>query len=197
MNLPNRLTVWRIALTPVFVAALLLPHFPWGKTVALGIFIVASITDWYDGWLARTRNMETAFGALLDPVADKILTCAAFICFVELRDQNGNALVQAWMALVIVSRDFLITGLRLVARERGVVLQAEQLGKHKTASQMIAIILILVGLAAREEWGCTSVRFDTAFCTTVFWLAMVTVVLTVWSGWNFFWKNRELVLRDA
>jgi len=197
MNLPNRLTVWRIALTPVFVAALLLPNFPWGKTIALGIFIVASITDWYDGWLARARKLETAFGALLDPVADKILTCAAFICFVELRDQNANALIQAWMVLVIVSRDFLITGLRLVARERGVVLQAEQFGKQKTASQMIAIILILIGLAAREEWGCSSARFDAVFCTTTFWLALVTVVLTVWSGWNFFWKNRELVLRDA
>jgi CDP-diacylglycerol--glycerol-3-phosphate 3-phosphatidyltransferase len=197
MNLPNRLTIGRIALMPVFVAALLLPHFPWGKTVALAFFIVASITDWYDGWLARTRKLETAFGALLDPVADKILTCAAFICFVELRDQNGNALIQAWMALVIVSRDILITGLRLVARERGVVLQAEQLGKHKTASQMIAIILILIGVAAREEWGFSSKPFDTVFCTTAFWLVLITVVLTVWSGWNFFWKNRELVLRDA
>lgn len=197
MNLPNRLTVGRIALAAVFVAALLLPHFPFGKTIALAVFIVASITDWYDGWLARTRNMETAFGALLDPVADKILTCAAFICFVELRDQNGNALIQAWMALVIVSRDFLVTGLRLVARERGAVLRAEQFGKSKTASQMIAIILILIGLAAREEWGCNSARFNDAFCTIAFWLVLVTVVLTVWSGWNFFWKNRELVLQDA
>ncbi len=197
MNLPNRLTVGRIALTAVFVAALLLPHFPWGKTVALAVFIVASITDWYDGWLARTQKQETTFGALLDPVADKILTCAAFICFVELRDQNGNALVQAWMALVIVSRDFLVTGLRLVARERGVVLQAEQLGKHKTASQMIVIIIILIGLAAREEWGFDTVRFNAMFCTAAFWLVLVTVVLTVWSGWSFFWKNRELVLHDA
>ncbi|MBM3860575.1 MAG: CDP-diacylglycerol--glycerol-3-phosphate 3-phosphatidyltransferase [Verrucomicrobia bacterium] len=197
MNLPNRLTVWRMGLTPVFVAALLLPNPPWGKTVALAIFIIASITDWYDGWLARSRKLETAFGALLDPVADKILTCAAFICFVELRDQNGNALIQAWMALVIVSRDILITGLRLVARERGAVLQAEKFGKHKTASQMIVIILILVGLAARDEWGFNSAQFNAVFCTTAFWLGLATVVLTVWSGWNFFWKNRELVLRDA
>lgn len=197
MNLPNRLTVWRIALTPVFVAALLLPNPPWGKTVALGIFVVACLTDWYDGWLARTRQQETAFGALLDPVADKILTSAAFICFVELRDQNGNALVQAWMALVIVARDFLITGLRLVARERGVVLRAERFGKHKTASQMVAITLILIGLAAREEWGLSSERFNAAFSTAAFWLMLTTVVLTVWSGWNFFWKNRDLVLRDA
>jgi CDP-diacylglycerol--glycerol-3-phosphate 3-phosphatidyltransferase len=197
MNLPNRLTVWRIALTPVFVAALLLPNPPWGKSVALGVFIVACLTDWYDGWLARTRKLETAFGALLDPVADKILTCAAFICFVELRDHNGNALIQAWMALLIVSRDILITGLRLVARERGVVLQAERLGKHKTASQMVAIILILIGLAARDEWGFGSPQFNAVFCAVAFWLGLVTVVLTVWSGWMFLWKNRALVLRDA
>jgi len=200
MNLPNKLTVARIALTPVFVSALLLPSFPFGKTIALLVFSIASITDWYDGWLARTRKLETAFGALLDPVADKVLTCAAFICFVELRDQNGNALIQAWMALVIVARDFLITGVRLVARERGAVLKAEQFGKHKTASQMVAIILILIGLALREEWqslGFNAARFNAVFCTTAFWLVIVTVVLTLWSGWSFFWKNRELVLRDA
>ncbi|MCX7885853.1 MAG: CDP-diacylglycerol--glycerol-3-phosphate 3-phosphatidyltransferase [Verrucomicrobiae bacterium] len=197
MNLPNRLTVWRIALTPVFVAALLLPNPPWGKTVALGVFIIACLTDWYDGRLARARKQETAFGALLDPVADKILTCAAFICFVELRDPHGHALVQAWMALVIVARDFLITGLRLVARERGVLLQAEQFGKHKTASQMATITFILIGLAARDEWGFGGGQFNEWFSLCVFWLMLVTVVLTVWSGWNFFWKNRAVVLRDA
>ena len=200
MNLPNRLTVGRIVLSAVFVAALLLPHFPFGKTVALAVFVVASLTDWYDGWLARTRNMETTFGALLDPVADKILTCAAFICFVELRDQRDHALVQAWMALVIVARDFLVTGMRLVARERGVVLKAEQLGKHKTISQMVTIIFILIGLAAREEWrslGFSPNRFDEVFSTAAFGLMLVTVTLTIWSGWNYFWKNRELVLRDA
>lgn len=200
MNLPNRLTVGRIVLTAVFVVALLLPHFAFGKTVALVVFIVASLTDWYDGWLARTQKMETTFGALLDPVADKVLTCAAFICFVELRDQKGDALVQAWMVLVIVARDFLVTGMRLVARDRGVVLKAEQLGKHKTASQITTIIFILIGLAAREEWyslGCDPIWFDQAFSTAAFGLMLVTVVLTVWSGWNYFWKNRELVLRDA
>jgi phosphatidylglycerophosphate synthase len=101
------------------------------------------------------------------------------------------------MALVVVARDILITGVRLVARERGAVLKAEQFGKHKTASQMIAIILVLIGLALREEWGFRSDHFNTVFCTAAFWLVMVTVVLTVWSGWSFFWKNRELVLRDA
>lgn len=200
MNLPNRLTVGRVALVPVFVMALLLPHFPVGKTLALALFVLASLTDWYDGWLARRLGHVTSFGALLDPVADKVLTTAAFICFIEQADQNGHALVQSWMVLVIVARDFLVTGLRLVAREQGVVLQAERLGKHKTASQMLAIIFTLAGLAARDDWHCLGyepARFDTVYSTAVFGLMLVTVALTVWSGFAYFWKNRELFLRDA
>lgn len=200
MNLPNRLTVARIGLTGLFVAALLLPHFPAGKTLALGLFLLASLTDWYDGYLARRNRQETAFGALLDPVADKILTGAAFICFVEMRDQHGNALVQAWMTLVIVAREFLVTGLRLVAREQGVVLKAEKLGKHKTISQMVAIIFILAGLAAREEWnslGYPGTSFDQVFSEAAFYLMLVVVALTLWSGMAYFWKNREAFLRDA
>ena len=101
------------------------------------------------------------------------------------------------MTLVIVSREILVTGLRLVAREQGVVLKAERLGKHKTISQMVAINVILTGLAAREEWGCSSLAFDKAFSRAVFWLMVVTVALTVWSGASYFWKNREAFLRDA
>jgi CDP-diacylglycerol---glycerol-3-phosphate 3-phosphatidyltransferase len=197
MNLPNRLTVSRLGLTALFVMALLLPHFPWGKTVALFVFAVAGLTDWLDGRIARLRKLETNFGALLDPVADKVLTSAAFICFVELRDFKDHALVQAWMALVIVSREFLVTGLRLVAKEHGVVLKAERLGKHKTISQMVTIVVVLIGLAAREDWGCVGGKFDTGFSETVFWMMLVTVALTVWSGFAYFWKNRELVVKDA
>jgi CDP-diacylglycerol--glycerol-3-phosphate 3-phosphatidyltransferase len=197
MNLPNQLTVSRLGLTVLFVMALLLPHFPWGKTVALVVFAVAGITDWLDGRIARQRNLETNFGALLDPVADKVLTSAAFICFIEQRGYDDHALVQAWMALVIVSREFLVTGLRLVAQQQGVVLKAERLGKHKTISQMVTIVLVLIGLAAREDWGFTGERFGAVFTETVFWLMLATVALTLWSGFTYFWKNRELFLRDA
>jgi len=197
MNLPNRLTVTRLGLTVVFVMALLLPHFPWGKTVALLVFAVAGLTDWLDGRIARQRGQETNFGALLDPVADKVLTSAAFICFIEQRDAGDHALVQAWMALVIIAREFLVTGLRLVAQQQGVVLKAERLGKHKTISQMVTIILVLIGLAARDDWGFTAERFDVIFAEAVFWLMIVTVALTVWSGFAYFWKNRELFLNDA
>jgi CDP-diacylglycerol---glycerol-3-phosphate 3-phosphatidyltransferase len=207
MNLPNKLTVTRIVLTAVMVAALLLPpggvcatHFPYGKTLALAIFIVASLTDWLDGWIARVRNQHTNFGALLDPLADKILTMAAFICFIEQKNQNGNSLVQAWMVLVIVARDFLVTGLRLLGLEQGVVLKAEWLGKHKTTTQMITIIIVLLGLAAREEWHCFGVdcgKFNEVFSVTVFWLMVITVALTLWSGIAYLYKNRQLFLNDV
>jgi CDP-diacylglycerol--glycerol-3-phosphate 3-phosphatidyltransferase len=208
MNLPNRLTIARIILTVFFVMALLLPpqgwirsHFLFGKTAALVIFMVASLTDWWDGWYARRHRMETSFGMLLDPLADKVLTTAAFICFVEQpSDRAGVPLVQAWMVLLIVSRDFLVTGLRLIAAEKGVVLQAEQLGKHKTASQMVAIILILLGLAAREDWNCFGIdcaRFNASFSEVTFVLMLVTVTLTVWSGIAHLYKNGERFFHDA
>lgn len=203
MNLPNRLTLGRIGMTAVFVMALLLPadgvlmsHFGYGKTLALALFVIASLTDWYDGWLARQHKLETSFGALLDPVADKVLTTAAFICFIELH-HHGQGLVQAWMVLLIVSRDFLVTGLRLVAREHGVVLKAERLGKQKTFSQMFTIIVTLAGLAARDDWRWFGLALDDSFGGMVFWMMVITVTLTVWSGLALLWKNREVFLRDA
>lgn len=207
MTLPNKLTLGRIVLTAFFVMALLLPaggivksHFPLSMTGALLIFVVAGLTDWLDGEIARRRNQETSFGALLDPLADKILTTAAFICFIEQKDYRGHALVQAWMVLVIVARDFLVTGLRLVAREQGVVLKAEQLGKHKTASQMVTIIVVLLGLAGRADWNCFGMngdRFNVWFTRLVFVLMLVTVALTVWSGAAYLYKNRKIFMQNA
>ncbi|MCG3150509.1 MAG: CDP-diacylglycerol--glycerol-3-phosphate 3-phosphatidyltransferase [Verrucomicrobiae bacterium] len=199
MNLPNRLTLARIGLTGVFVAAMLLPregavmaHFPYGKTLALAVFVLAALTDWLDGWLARRDKLVTNFGALLDPVADKVLTTAAFICFIEQQNYKGQALVQGWMVLIIVARDFLVTGLRLVAGTKQLVLHAEQLGKHKTISQMTTIIIVLVGLAARDDWALWGTNFDINFSRLVFGMMLVTVVLTVWSGFGYFWRNREI-----
>jgi CDP-diacylglycerol--glycerol-3-phosphate 3-phosphatidyltransferase len=208
MNLPNRLTVARIVLTVFFVMALLLPphglmlsRFPFGKTTALIIFIVASLTDWWDGWYARRHKLETAFGMLLDPLADKVLTAAAFICFIEQPSYRpGVPLVQAWMVLIIVARDFLVTGLRLVASQQGIVLRAEGLGKHKTVSQMVAIIVILLGLAAREDWNCFGSdygQFDVVFSRVAFTLMLITVGLTLISGIIYFFKNGHVFFRDA
>jgi CDP-diacylglycerol--glycerol-3-phosphate 3-phosphatidyltransferase len=204
MNLPNRLTVARIGMTALFVAAMLLPrdglimsHFPCGKTLALAIFVLAALTDWCDGWLARKYKMETSFGALLDPVADKVLTTAAFICFIEQHNYRGQPLVSGWMVLIIVARDFLVTGLRLVAGDQGVVLKAEQLGKHKTISQMTTIIVVLIGLAARDDWHLWGERFDVFFCRLVLGMMLSTVLLTVWSGFGYFWRNREIFVHNA
>jgi len=207
VNLSNRLTLTRIVLTAVFVMALLLPAegvvqsvFPCGKSIALIVFVIASLTDWWDGRIARQRKQETSFGALLDPVADKILTTAAFICFIEQKDYRCAPLVQAWMVLLIVAREFTVTGLRLVAREQGVVLKVDQHGKQKTASQMVAIILVLIGLAAREDWhslGFNSGRFDQVFSIVVFWVMLLTVVLTTLSGIAYLYKNRKLFLQYA
>ena len=208
MNLPNKVTLGRIGLAVCFVMALLLPpngwirsHFPFGKTTALIIFVVASLTDWWDGWYARTYKMETTFGALLDPLADKVLTTAAFICFIEQPSYRpGVPLVQAWMTLVIVARDFLVTGLRLVASDQGVVLKAERLGKHKTISQMVTIIFILLGLAAREDWNCFGMdpaQFNRLFSQSVFGLMLLTVGLTLLSGIVYFYKNGGLFMHDA
>ena len=181
MTIPNALTVSRIGLTFLFMLALF-AHHPAGKVLALLLFGLASLTDWLDGVLARRWRQETAFGILMDPIADKILVLAAFLSFVEL------ALVPAWMVVLIVSREFLITGLRLVAARQGHVLPAERGGKHKTASQMVAILVALLYLVARDltpavvPWGERLVLA----------LMFVTVVLTMTSGVSFLWRHRRV-----
>lgn len=191
MNLPNRLTLARIAMTALFVAAML-TEYRYSKTVALVLFILASLTDWLDGWLARKHNIETNFGALLDPVADKVLITAAFICLIEQPNYKGTHLVEAWMVLIIVARDYLVTGLRLVAGSQGVIVKAEQLGKHKTISQITTIIVALLGLAARDDWGLWGTTFDIYFSRVVLGMVLATVILTLWSGFSYFWRNRDI-----
>jgi len=211
MNLANRLTVFRIIATVFFVMAVLLPAtgdvhqmFPFTRTLALAIFVVAGLTDWLDGYVARKRGQKTNFGVLLDPVADKILTTAAFICFIEVRaipsDPTSAPIVQGWMVLIIVSRDFLIMGLRLIAREQGVVLTAEQLGKHKTVSQMVTIIFVLVGLTARDDFrwfNLDAAHHNALFEVIVFWMMLVTTALTVVSGLAYLYKYRKLFLENV
>jgi len=136
MNLPNKLTVSRIVMVPFFVAALL-AEFPNHRIVAGCIFILASLTDLFDGYLARKNHLVTTFGKFMDPLADKLLVCAALICFVELEQ------MAAWMVIVIVSRDFIISGFRLVASDKGVVIAAGMSGKVKTVCQMVMSVLLI------------------------------------------------------
>ena len=146
MNLPNQLTILRLILTLPFVAALSLP-FPGAKLLALGLFIVSSVTDYADGYIARKYKLITDFGKLMDPLVDKIMTMSAFICLVSL----GS--VPAWAVIVIVSREFLITGLRLIAAVRGKVLPAERLGKLKTVLQIVTILYCLIVVAIIDQFG--------------------------------------------
>ena len=203
MNLPNKLTLSRIVMTVFFVMALLLPSFPYGKTIAFWLFIFASFTDWWDGWLARRNKITTDFGILLDPLADKILTCAAFVCFVEIKTPNNLSLVQAWMVVIIIAREFIISGLRLLSAQRGVALPADLLGKQKTVSQMVSIGFILLGLMLLWDYpNALGTEANAAhvwqwFPIIVFWLMMLTVLLTVISGVSYLIRGHRLFTQDT
>ena len=183
MTLPTKLTLSRIVLTFVIMALLFTPGMT-AKVSALVGFMIASLTDWFDGWLARRWKQSSPMGALLDPIADKVLVLGMFLAFVQL------GLIPAWMVLIIAFREFLITGVRLVAASHHVVLSAAKEGKHKTVSQMGTIVVVLVALIAQE-------RSTAALWHQVIVACMwVTMLLTVISGTTFFWRHRS-VLRDA
>ena len=197
MNLPNKLTVSRFILTVAFLVVMFLPApVPFRETIALVLFIAGGVTDFLDGELARRHKLITNFGILMDPLADKILVCSAFIAFVGLK------WIPAWMVVLVVARELAITGLRLLAASRNVVLAAEGYGKHKTITQIAAIIAVLV-LHSFEQWGA----FGRAvfglpvagrpwvdwFSLLAIWLA---VLLTFTSGALYLWRNRAIYLQD-
>jgi len=189
MNIPNKLTVGRILLTFVFMIFLFGSGL-FSKVAALITFLLASFTDWFDGYLARKYNLMTDFGRFMDPIADKVLVLAAFFAFIELN------LVPAWMVVIILLREFVITGIRLNALNRGKVLAARGGGKHKTASQLTAIFVILVFLILREIgfkiqgfWG---INVENNFRSLIFVVMLITTVLTIISGAAFLYKNRKL-----
>lgn len=207
MNLPNKLTVSRFALTVLFLWAMF-ARSPVNNSVALALFCLAGITDYLDGRLARRRGLITNFGILMDPLADKILICSAFIAFVErhmitpppvvisLGSFGLRPKVEAWMVVIIVARELAITGLRLLAASRNVVLAAERYGKHKTISQIVAIIALLTLDAYSEWWSWLGSMFQgwvAAFSLAALW---VTVILTATSGVIYLWRNRQLYLHE-
>lgn len=197
MNLPNKLTVSRFGLTVIFIWAMF-SSFPYNDTLALIVFCLGGITDFLDGRIARSRNLITNFGKLMDPLADKVMTCSAFIAFVENSHINQNAQVKvaAWMVIIIVARELAITGLRLLAASKNIVLAAERYGKHKTISQIVCIIALLV-LDAMNEWPAVLNNFfapwGPCFAQTMLW---VTVALTAFSGGVYLWRNRRIYLDD-
>ena len=195
MNLPNKLTVSRLILTAFFLMALLF-DFPFHYTVALVLFVAASLTDLFDGIIARRRNLLTDFGKLMDPLADKVLICSAFIAFIELDWRP------AWMVILIVARELAITGLRLLAASKNLVLAAERQGKNKTISQITAIIALLV-THSHADWGIVGqlFAFEIADQAWAWWVAeaskWVAVALTAFSGFLYLWKNRDVYLNDC
>lgn len=138
MNIANKLTIVRVILIPIFVIFLLYPIFgDADKYIALAIFIIASLTDLLDGLLARKYNLVTDFGKFMDPLADKLLVCSALVGFIQLN------LLPAWMVIIVISREFIISGFRLIASNKGTVIAASWWGKYKTVSQMILVILLI------------------------------------------------------
>jgi len=196
MNLPNKLTVSRLVLTAAFLGAMCW-QVKFHETLALVFFIVGGISDLLDGLIARRHKLITNFGILMDPLADKILICSAFITFV------GLNWIASWMVVLIVARELAITGLRLLAASKNVVLAAEGYGKHKTISQIVAIIAILV-LHSYGDWGAVgravfgfAVVGQTPWMETFTELAKwVAVALTVISGWLYLRRNRAVYLQD-
>src|SRR5215472_14563957 len=145
MNLPNKLTISRFVLTIAFLGVMF-SEVRYHQTIALALFVAGGVSDFLDGYIARRDKLITNFGILMDPLADKIMVCSAFIAFVGLK------LMPAWVVVIIVARELAITGLRLLAASKQVVLAAEGYGKHKTISQIVAIISILVGISY-NQWG--------------------------------------------
>jgi CDP-diacylglycerol--glycerol-3-phosphate 3-phosphatidyltransferase len=191
MNWANRLTISRLALTIVFVA-MLNCNWAYARSVAFVIFIIAGVTDFIDGEIARRWGIVTNFGKLMDPLVDKIMMAAAFISLVPMKA------IPAWAATTVVAREFLITGLRLMASARGQVLPAERLGKHKTSWQIITVIFFL-GLLAADELGYGK---DGSGWRYVAWsqlgsvLVWITVALTLYSGLRYAWRHRDVIAPD-
>ncbi len=164
MNLPNKLTVLRVIMIPFFVAALL---YDGGanqnmRYVAAALFVIASLTDMLDGKIARKYNLVTNFGKFMDPLADKLLVCSALICMIELRE------LPAWMVIIIISREFIISGFRLVASDNGVVIAASYWGKFKTTFQMIGVVLLIFNIPALSM-----------VTTIVIWIALALTVISL------------------
>jgi len=198
MNLPNKLTVSRFALTVLFLWALFSP-LRFNDTLALIFFCVASFTDYLDGSISRRRGLVTNFGILMDPLADKVLVCSAFIAFVESTHLNPGAPVKvaAWMVIIIVARELTITGMRLLAASKKTVLAADNLGKLKTVLQIATIIALLITDAANEWSPWLRNIFQpwvAGFAEIALW---VTVMLTAVSGLIYLWRNRAVYLSDA
>ncbi len=176
MNLPNKLTIIRVLLIPLFAFFLLAPYFPnYGKYIAVIIFIVASLTDLLDGKIARKYNLVTNFGKFMDPLADKLLVCSALICLVETKK------LAAWIVIIIIAREFIISGFRLIAAEHQIVIAASYWGKFKTTFQMLMIIVLILDIQ------------NPVFEMLGIVLTYTALLLTIISLADYLYKNKDIV----
>lgn len=173
MNLPNKLTMFRVILIPFFVVFLLVDITSVDNWIALAIFIIASLTDLLDGKIARKYNLVTNFGKFMDPLADKLLVCSALVCLVELEK------IPAWVVIIIIAREFIISGFRLIASDNGVVIAASYYGKFKTTFQILMICLMIADIEAISM-----------LTMVVMWIA---VILTVVSLIDYLVKNKDVM----
>ncbi|WP_346928378.1 CDP-diacylglycerol--glycerol-3-phosphate 3-phosphatidyltransferase [Clostridium sp.] len=176
MNLANKLTVLRMILVPIFLICTMFDTTT-ANIIALSIFIVASVTDKLDGYIARSRNQITNFGKFMDPLADKLLVTCALILLVE------KGIVAAWVVVVIIAREFIVSGLRTLAASQGVVIAASNWGKLKTVIQMIAIIMGLLSLVYNPEWLNITTQ------VTIYLAAVITII----SGVDYFVKGKDII----
>ncbi|MDZ4199914.1 MAG: CDP-diacylglycerol--glycerol-3-phosphate 3-phosphatidyltransferase [Kiritimatiellia bacterium] len=195
MNIPNLLTLSRF-----FLSALMLGFLgssaPWSKTAALVAFGMAALTDALDGYLARNVYGVTPIGSLLDPLADKVMICCALVGFVELQ------LIPAWIVVLILSREFLVTGLRVLAGTRGQIISAGTWGKHKTGWQIAVIVILLLGLCLRDDWAVAwlasaplaAANADVWFHAIAYVVAVGAALITVVSGILYFIDHRDLIV---
>ncbi len=191
MNLPNKLTMLRIILVPVFVGLASVVGSPACQWAALGIFVLASLTDMLDGRIARSQNLITDFGKFMDPIADKLLVMSALVMLVERRGDPNNlgSSMPAWVCIVMLAREFTVSGFRLVAAAKGKVIAAGICGKLKTVSQMIYIPMALLIIPIyRIDLGVH--RYWKLITQIMMYLSMA---LTLWSGFVYIWQNRELL----
>lgn len=200
MNLPNKLTVLRMVMVPFFVGFILLsPKVPWFKWIALGLFIIASLTDMLDGKIARKYNLITNFGKFMDPLADKLLVCSALICLTDLN------VIPSWITIIIIAREFIISGFRLIAAEKGVVIAAGKSGKWKTAVTMVMICFMLC-IVNTHGFLSKAAAFEPATMEGIYplyWvlyaigyiLMIIALVLTVVSLIDYLVKNKD-VMKD-
>lgn len=199
MNLPNAITLSRIPVMFVIVW-LMYCFFPGAATLAFLLFILAAVGDWFDGYIARKRRLVTSFGKLMDALADKIMVLGVVIGFVGIV-RNGRSEIPVALALVTLCREFLVTGMRMVAASKGVIVPADRGGKSKTVTQLIALGFLLAAPMVRRDWSRFFGADFTLFSMRVHWIGeaifWVGTALAVWSGTRYVMRHRQVVFADA